>query len=101
MKNALVNFDRDIQFVGIELRLGLRDDAESAGDSDQFAFRVDPGLFVLEDVLESNHVAFHALNFGDGDALAAAVRQSVDLDNEVNGAGDLLTDGQLRQIHSR
>ncbi len=87
--------------VGIELRLALRDDAEAAGDADQLSLGRHAGLLVLEEILERDHVAFHALNLGDAGTFAAAVGHAADLDDEVDGAGDLLADGQLRQIHTR
>jgi hypothetical protein len=50
-------------------------------------------LLVGEQILQHDHLAFHALNFAHTDDFAAAVAQTADLHDQVNGRGHLLADG--------
>src|SRR5438128_7234398 len=47
-------------------------------------------LVEAEDVLEDDHAAFHALDFGDVGDLAAAVAEAALVDDDVDGRSNLL-----------
>ena len=62
---------------------------------------VDAGGVVEEEgVLQGDDLALHALHLGDVGDAAGAVAQPGDLDDEVDGGGDLLADGPQRQVHA-
>ena len=67
-------------------------------DAANFAAFVDAAAVEDENVLQGDHVAFHAGDFGDGDDFARAVGEARDLDDGVDGVRDLLADGALGNI---
>jgi hypothetical protein len=58
------------------------------------------GHLVVEDVLEQDDVALHALHLGQAGDHAAAVGHPGDLQDDVEGGGDLLPDGPDRQLEA-
>ena len=66
-----------------------------------FSILTDPGAIERKQILHPDALAFHARDFGDGNHLAAPVGQSCDLNDHVDGGGDLLTNGALRDIQIR
>src|SRR3954463_5067540 len=58
----------------------------------------DAGLLEHEHVLHDDHVAFHALHFGDVRDPTRSVLQARLVDDEVDGRCDLLTDGAQGQV---
>src|SRR5208337_3524810 len=59
---------------------------------------VDATAIENENILESDHVAIHAGDLGNGDNLAGTVGQSSDLHDGMNGIGDLVADGAFGNI---
>ena len=53
-----------------------------------------------EELLEQDDVALEALHLFDGDDAAGAVRRPLELDDDVDGRGDLLADGPDRQLEA-
>src|SRR5579862_375907 len=66
-----------------------------------FSAFVDAAALENENVLERDHVAFHADNLGDGEDLAGTVGKTGDLHNRVDGVRNLVADGALRNIQIR
>ncbi len=54
----------------------------------------------LEDLLHGDGVAFHPHHLGDRDDLARAVLEARQLDDQVDGTGNLLADGLQGQVHA-
>ena len=62
---------------------------------------VDAGGVVEEEgVLEGDRLPLHALHLGDVGDPSGAVAQPGELDDDVDGRGDLLPDGAQRQVHA-
>src|SRR6478752_9828776 len=79
-----------------------RTDPGGDGLAEETTVRVHTGRVVEDEgVLQGDDVPFHALHLGDMGDAAGAVAQSGDLDDEIDGGGDLLPDGAERQGHSR
>src|SRR3954464_12416738 len=57
------------------------------------AVAAERGALEQEDVLHRHHLTFHAGHFGNRGHLAGPVRQTRDLDDEVDGRRGLLADG--------
>src|SRR5215211_2382281 len=77
----------------------LRPDAGRLHPADDLAV-LDAGLLEGEDVLHDDDLAFHFLDLGHVDDLSGAVLHTVLLDDEVDRGGDLLADGEDRQVHA-
>ena len=78
----------------------LRPDAGGAEAAEHLAVRRHAGALEQEDVLHGDHVVLHAGELGDRRDPAGAVRQARDLDDQVDGRGDLLAHGALRQLQA-
>ena len=75
---------------------------DTGGDKLADDFTVfDPPLLKLEDRLGCDGAPFHAGDFGKFDHLSAAVAQSRQLDDDVDGGGGLLAQRSFRQVDSR
>src|SRR5215218_1478981 len=72
-----------VNAVGLELLGGAWPVADRAQMALNLAF-TDTGLFEDEDVLEDDHVTFHALDLGDVCDLARAILEPVLVDDQVD-----------------
>src|SRR3954451_11185778 len=87
--------DPHVREVGGELRA----DAGRHEAAEEAAILVTTGAVVEgEDVLKGDDVRLHADNLRGGDDASRAVLESRLLDDEVDGAGNLLADGANREL---
>ena len=65
-----------------------------------FAGLADAALPEDENVLHGDDFAFHAGDFGDVDDFARAVAEAADLNDDVDGRGDLAANGAVRNVQA-
>src|ERR1700733_5885512 len=66
--------------------------------AEDFTFFADAATLEHEDLLHGHDVGFHAGDFSNGHDPAGSIAETADLDNEVNGRGNLAANGLVGNV---
>src|SRR3954470_18083517 len=90
---AIKPIARNAQARVLEALDHFRADAGAGEFAGGVAVVVDAGLLEAEQVVHLDLLAFHAGDLADAGDLALAAGETLGLDDQVNGAGDLVAEG--------
>src|SRR5688572_16239636 len=92
---------RQLQSAGLEALREAGTNTSWTKAANHLSLSINPCAFKLEYLLHSDRLAFHSGNFRNSGKSPRSVRKTRHLDHQVNGGGDLLAHGAVRQTHSR